>query len=127
VQRTTAKEQDRRLVAAVLPDDIIRRHGAVVIENHVNVIRTVEPTRVECRDLLTRSMVAAILNSRVADQIFRCISGSVAVSAYEIESLPVPDPDGMRALSELLERDASADEINQTLAAAYQGHVGQLA
>ena len=39
VQRTTAKEQNRRLIAAELPASFIKKHGAVVVENHVNMVR----------------------------------------------------------------------------------------
>ena len=38
VQRTTSKEQARRLVCAELPADFLAQHGAVVIENHVNAV-----------------------------------------------------------------------------------------
>lgn len=41
VQRTTAKEQPRRLVAAVLPAAFIRAHGGAVVENHLNMVRAV--------------------------------------------------------------------------------------
>ncbi|MFH7191489.1 methylase, partial [Klebsiella pneumoniae] len=39
VQRTTAKEQSRRLIAAELPAAFIQQHKAVVVENHLNMIR----------------------------------------------------------------------------------------
>ena len=35
LQRTTAKEQPRRLIAAELPAAFIEEHGAVVVENHL--------------------------------------------------------------------------------------------
>ena len=35
LQRTTAKEQCRRLIAAELPASFIEEHGAVVVENHL--------------------------------------------------------------------------------------------
>ena len=41
LQRTTAKEQSRRLIAAVLPSALIAEYGAVVVENHLNMIRPV--------------------------------------------------------------------------------------
>jgi adenine-specific DNA-methyltransferase len=98
LQRTTAKEQNRRLIAAELPAEFVAGHGAVVIENHLNMIRPsngapLVPLRVLC----------AFLNTEVVDRAFRCFSGSVAVSAYELESLPLPPPEALRALSALLE------------------------
>ncbi len=39
VQRTTAKEQHRRLIVAALPKSFLDLHEAVVIENHLNMVR----------------------------------------------------------------------------------------
>jgi adenine-specific DNA-methyltransferase len=90
LQRTTAKEQARRLIAAELPAAFIREHGAVVIENHLNMIRPINGA-----PLVSPAALAALLNTEVVDQVFRCINGSVAVSAYELESLPLPPADSM--------------------------------
>jgi adenine-specific DNA-methyltransferase len=85
LQRTTAKEQQRRLIAAVLPWQLVKRYKFVVIENHINIIKPVQDG-----SILSLELVAAFLNSSVADLVFRCISGSVAVSAYELETMPLP-------------------------------------
>lgn len=119
VQRTTAKEQDRRLVAAVLPAEFLHAHGGVVIENHVNVVRNGAPAAAACAGAATLGAVAAFLNSAVADRVFRCISGSVAVSAYELAAVPLPGPAVMQALSAAVERGAPAAECERVLAAAY--------
>lgn len=89
VQRTTAPEQTRRLVVAELTQaDLDRLGGSVVVENHLNVLRpTVDAP------LLTRTTLARILASRTFDRLMRCISGSVAVSSYELAALPLPDAD----------------------------------
>lgn len=84
VQRTTAKEQSRRLIAAELSQAFIKRHGGVVVENHLNMVWSKK------RPKVSSAVVAALLNSKVVDDVFRCISGSVAVSAFELESLPLP-------------------------------------
>jgi adenine-specific DNA-methyltransferase len=107
IQRTTAKEQMKRLVAAPLPELFVEKHGAVVVENHVNMIRPVGMwKRVE------PEVVAAYLNSAIADAAFRCISGSVAVSAYELENLPLPDPDSLTQLVSLVSAGAKAEAID---------------
>lgn len=93
LQRTTAKEQSRRLIAAELPAQLIRKHGAVVIENHLNMIRPLNGS-----PALPASTLAALLNSAVVDRAFRCLSGSVAVSAYELENLPLPPPAELKRL-----------------------------
>jgi hypothetical protein len=43
VQRTTSKEKSRRLVTAMLPFSIIQTHGAVAIENHLNMLVATTP------------------------------------------------------------------------------------
>lgn len=87
VQRTTAPEQRRRLVAAEIDlSTLDQLGGRVVVENHVNVIR-VQPGRTPALDLSTLN---ALLATETLDRVMRCMSGSVAVSAYELESLPLP-------------------------------------
>jgi adenine-specific DNA-methyltransferase len=86
VQRTTSREQARRLIAAAIPNSFVIGHPGYVVENHVNMLL---PTQL--RPAVSLSLLARLLNSATVDQAFRCISGSVAVSAYELESLPLPD------------------------------------
>ncbi|MDE2843118.1 MAG: N-6 DNA methylase [Chloroflexota bacterium] len=114
LQRTTAKEQSRRLVAAELPLDFLDKHEGVVVENHLNVIRPkTAPPRV------SPGALAALLNSRVADQMFRCINGSVAVSAYELEALPLPPPDNVEGLAELVRQGSDTRLIEREVAHLY--------
>lgn len=121
VQRTTAKEQDRRLVAAVLPEAFLAEHGPVVVENHLNVVRLVPEA-----DGISLSTVAHLLNSRIADEIFRCISGSVAVSAFELESLPVPSPAALREVDAHVRAGCDAATAERLIAAAYRdGRAGR--
>jgi adenine-specific DNA-methyltransferase len=93
LQRTTAKEQLRRLIAAELPDFFINEHGAVIVENHLNMIRPITDA-----PLVSAAIIAALLNSSIVDRAFRCISGSVAVSAYELENIPLPSPTKLKSL-----------------------------
>jgi adenine-specific DNA-methyltransferase len=37
VQRTTAKEQHRRLISAEMPAELIAQHGRITVENHLNM------------------------------------------------------------------------------------------
>ena len=117
LQRTTSKEQPRRLIAAELPPDFLREHGgAVTVENHLNML--VPIVDAPCVDTAT---LAAFLNSAAADRAFRCISGSVAVSAYELEAMPLPSPKAMLELSRLLRRDAPRSECEELCARLYGG------
>lgn len=108
VQRTTAKEQRRRLLAAELPARFIRRFGAVSVENHLNMVR-----RTCGAPLVSLQVIAALLNSEIVDAVFRCISGSVAVSATELESLPLPPPEAMRRLEAMLEAGADREALSE--------------
>ena len=99
VQRTTAPEQRRRVVVTDLgAEGLAAWGGAVVVENHVNVLR---PRATDVPPLLSRSTLAAVLATHTIDRLARCISGSVALSAYELESLPLPDADVLRTWEEL--------------------------
>jgi adenine-specific DNA-methyltransferase len=72
VQRTTAKEQKRRLIAALLPQEFIEKHGGVVVENHLNMIRSSED-----KPRISPKVITAILNTKTLDFAFRCSGGSI--------------------------------------------------
>ncbi len=110
VQRTTAPEQRRRVVPVDLDAAALEAWGGrVVVENHVNVIRPIVP-----EPLISRATLAAVLSTRAIDRITRCISGSVALSAYELESLPLPDAELLAAWETL-----RGEELEQAVGAAY--------
>jgi adenine-specific DNA-methyltransferase len=115
VQRTTAKEQARRLIAAEMPASFINKHGAVIVENHLNMVRPVKGSR----PLIGTAVLATVLNSSIADEAFRCISGSVAVSAFELEALPLPAPGKMAGIDALIRRGAANTIIDQRIRALY--------
>ncbi len=86
VQRTTAPEQPRRLLTARLaPETLAEWGGAVVVENHVNVLRCGESA-----SPLTAELLERLLRTPTFDRLYRCLTGTVAVSAYELEALPFP-------------------------------------
>ena len=114
LQRTTAKEQPRRLIAAELPESFIRRYKGVIVENHLNMVRTIIPT-----PLVPATVIAALLNSAAVDSAFRCINGSVAVSAFELEELPLPAPAVLLKLARLIAAGTAAERIEAVIAAAY--------
>lgn len=114
VQRTTAPEQERRLVVAQLTaDDLAAHGGAVVVENHVNVLR---PTGAD--PLITAETLARVLATPTFDRLMRCISGSVAVSAYELESLPFPDADVVQHWNTAEDLDAAVEAAYRTVPSA---------
>jgi adenine-specific DNA-methyltransferase len=113
VQRTTAKEQQRRLIAAELPQSFIDAHHGVVVENHLNMVRATRKPDV------SPAVVAAILNSDVVDEVFRCISGSVAVSAFELEAIPIPNASAMAPIERLVAKGATRTAIEKSLRSLY--------
>jgi len=108
VQRTSAPEQDRRIIAAELTAGLLDS-GPVVVENHVNVL-VPGPS-----DVLSQRVLLALLRSPSIDWVARCISGSVALSAYELESLPLPASEVLRSWASLSDAEL-ADAITETYA-----------
>lgn len=116
LQRTTAIEQSRRLIAAELPQDFIEKNGgAVTVENHLNMIRPIAGTEPK----IPPKVIAVLLNSKTVDLVFRCINGSTAVSAYELEALPLPSLQECRRIEALLDNDHSKNEIETAIQEMY--------
>jgi hypothetical protein len=59
------------------------------------------------------------LNTKALDIAFRSISGSVAVSAFELNTLPMPSPEDMKAIEKLLRNGAAQEMVEQTVAQTY--------
>ena len=114
LQRTTAKEQSRRLMAAELPEAFMEEYGAVVIENHLNMIKPLNGA-----PKVDSAALSALLNSKVVDQVFRCINGSVAVSAYELEALPLPPPEELEEIQLLVNKRASRPVLERAMGRLY--------
>jgi adenine-specific DNA-methyltransferase len=106
VQRTTAKEQQRRLVACAVPAEFLEEWGGIVVENHVNVLRSTSA------DAVAPEVMAAVLNSETVDQLFRCLSGSVAVSATELHALPLPGKRVLKQVETRLRRSSDPEEAH---------------
>lgn len=114
LQRTTSKEQEKRLITSVLPEDLFKEHTAVIIENHLNMIIPLVPTPV-----VNLETLSTFLNSKVVNDAFRTISGSVAVSAYELESMPLPAPSQLKRLTILINNNTSSDLIGKECTKIY--------
>ncbi|MCP9488494.1 MAG: SAM-dependent methyltransferase [Solirubrobacteraceae bacterium MAG38_C4-C5] len=111
VQRTTAPEQPRRLIVACLTAQTLRDWGgAVVVENHVNVLRPIDGSD----GRLSAELLTALLNTPTLDRLYRCLTGTVAVSAYELEALPLPPDETLAALA-----GVPSNEVAGVLAKAF--------
>ena len=114
LQRTTSKEQNRRLLATPIPQGFLEQHGAVVVENHLNMVRPQGD-----HPKVSPETVSAFLNSRLADWVFRCLNGSVAVSAYELEAMPLPSPDALQRVEAALQRGENPEAVEVACREAY--------
>jgi adenine-specific DNA-methyltransferase len=88
LQRITSADQGRRLVGAAVPAELLEATGGVVGENHVLFLEKMSGT-----SAITPHQLASILGSKVVDRLFRCISGAVNVSIFELNQLPLPSPE----------------------------------
>lgn len=115
VQRTTSKEQNRRILAAELPQSFINENEGAVVENHLNIIYS----PIGMKSTVSLSTISALLNTEAVDRAFRCISGSVAVSAYELNALPLPSSKQLIELEDLIQSGASKSAIELKVSAFY--------
>ena len=87
-----------------------------MIENHINMIRPITEA-----PQVSAEVLGEFVNSAAADRAFRCVSGSVAVSAYELESLPLPAPEDLRELARLVEAGADKATIEAACSRLFEG------
>ncbi len=88
IQRTSSKDQSRRVRCAPITQSFVDEHGGYMGENHVCFVVPVagkEPA-------VPVEVLAKILNSSAVNGVFRCLSGTATVSAYELNAMPLPDP-----------------------------------
>ena len=83
VQRTTAVEQERRIIAHLFSPDSFGY--SIQAENNTSYLAEVQD--------MPLKFVLGILNSKFIDFIFRHINSNTHVSAGELNSLPFPDLD----------------------------------
>lgn len=105
LQRVTSADQGRRLVSAPVSQELLAEFGGVVGENHVIFLVPASP-----EPLVRPDQLSEVLRSQTVDRLFRCVSGAVNVSKFELEQLPLPCPHALsRALDEHLSVDAAVD------------------
>ena len=104
VQRTSSKDQAQRVRCAPIAAAFLSEHGGYIGENHVNFLVPIEGRE----PAIGVEALAALLNSRAVNRVFRCLSGTATVSAFELSSLPLPDPETVR---DALATGAPVDEL----------------
>jgi adenine-specific DNA-methyltransferase len=108
LQRTTAKEQGKRLIAAMIPKSVFKRYKGVVVENHLNML-----LKINNLPLIDEKTLTCFLNSKAANEAFRAVSGSVAVSAFELENFPLPAVEFLSDLQELISRKENISVLEE--------------
>lgn len=87
MKRTSPAGQCNLLKCAVVPNYFMEKYGGFVGENHVIIfLRKKKDCSVE------PGMLSRILNSNAVNLVYRCFSGTVSVSRYNLINLPLPDP-----------------------------------
>lgn len=85
LRRFSAKEEPRRITAAVLPGDMFDM-PYIGLENHLNYIYRLQGDL----SLAEATGLAAFLNSSLVDRYFRITNGNTQVNATELRKLPLP-------------------------------------
>jgi hypothetical protein len=81
IQRVTADEQARRIVASRSGLPVRQRY---FVENHLNVLQPAPEARIDLSYLL------GVLSSDIVEFLFRSMNGNTQVSATELNLLPIP-------------------------------------
>lgn len=108
LQRLTSSDQKRRLVAAAAPEAWVAQFGGYVCENHVIVL---EPAN---KNAMAPEKLAAILNTRPVDRVFRAISWASNVAVSELDVLLLPDPAHLKHVK------SSGVGLDEAVRAAYR-------
>ena len=85
IKRFSSKEQERRLYAGVLLESVFK-FKTLGIENHVNYLYRKQGRMTEDEVV----GFAALLNTSIVDEYFRCLNGNTQVNASDLRVLPFP-------------------------------------
>lgn len=121
-KRISAKEQKRRIEACYVPASWRSNTPGYFVENHLNFI-----FRRDRSCTYDMKALAALLNSKLLDFVFRLFNGNTQVSATELNILPLPAalPKKFAELAQSVinspegKRDDLEQELNQAVYALY--------
>lgn len=113
VKRTSSKEQKRRVQVGYISKKIINKNNGFVAENHVNVIQKNKESSIR---IFT---IYKFLKSSIFEELFKCSSGTVTVSATELRQIPMPTYDGMLIFQTMVSSENSIELINKAAEIAY--------
>lgn len=89
VQRTSNRDQARRLNAAAVPASFLQKHKSkgFVAENHIIILEALTST-----PAVSPAKLAALLNSVAVNERFSAVGGTFSISARLLARLSLPDP-----------------------------------
>lgn len=118
LQRLTSSDQRSRLVAAPISPAWLKSNQAYVCENHVIVL---EPSK---QPAVSIELMAALLNTKAVDRVFRTISSAANVAVSELGALFLPAPAAWIAATEKMsDVEAAARTAYEATAALAKGRV----
>ncbi|RWK26559.1 MAG: hypothetical protein EOR44_26920 [Mesorhizobium sp.] len=95
VQRTSNRDQKRRLNAAAVPERFRNQHKkGFIAENHVIVLEAINAS-----PAVTPARLARLLNSEIVNERFSAVSGTFSVSAKLLQRLALPRPELVKGLN----------------------------
>lgn len=105
IKRFTAKEERRRVVAAVLEPDVLPG-TAIAVENHINVFHR------HCQGLPIDIAygLSVYLNSRFVDRYVRLVNGHTQINATDLRNLRYPSLTQLAELGAAMRDDATEAE-----------------
>jgi adenine-specific DNA-methyltransferase len=92
VQRTSSRDQKRRITAAAVPQAFLRQHGGFIGENHVLILVRSRP------DAPPPEALLEALNDPTVGQALNRVCGSASIPVRLFEVLPLPPPPLARRL-----------------------------
>ena len=104
LRRFSAKEEQRRLVAAPLLRGRLKA-DKVGLENHLNYIHGISRTI----DAELAYGLSALFNSTLLDRYFRISNGNTQVSATELRAMPLPAEEHIRAIGEVVQSQIESE------------------
>ena len=103
VKRFTAKEERRRLQCGILLATDYPQYEHIGTQNKINFIK--------CNTIEEAYGIYVLLNSTIYDTYYRILNGSTQVNSTEINAMPVPTHDTIKAMGrELMTTDDLSEE-----------------
>ena len=117
IKRFSSKEQERRLYAGALLERYFK-FKTIGIENHVNYLYRKQGRMAEEETV----GLAALLNTSIVDEYFRCLNGNTQVNASDLRVLPLPSLEVIRQVGKCV--SAEQPGIGLSLDTAVAGVLG---